>query len=495
MGSTWDPQMAMDGLHGANRAPWSDSPSDIEHWLPNTLALQPSSSVLPGTVTFMNASLPSIVQMGDQHPAGLTTFAAGPSHASEQEAPLGSEPPPATAHKTTHVWPASISESSLIPWIDMYFDRLYPTLPVLNRSSLFSRILSREHRHNPQFGAMLLSLCAFALTQPVQIKEQPTSSSRASQARSLMDEATKMRSSSDFGENPTLDAVLTSFFLFASLFGSNQHNAAWLRLREAVDLGATMRLHDPDSFQGLAIEEQDQRLRTYLVLSITERYVTLRLTEKEFLHANESFIRHRAYALQRRHPIGFRGRPGFNMRSIHKFIHSASKMVSGIIIHDDKDASVMRGLAQLMDLFEAIDEDIVDCWNGRCDTANSLCKTFDRNKALAMHQNLVDAVNPGGNRNSIWSSLYNFSAGDSEAGASSTALSETQRADILITQKWLQNCIWHLCLTHNLLQNQPEPPELNFQYAISIAESTVDLCASLSLRSMEVHGIGLVSQK
>lgn len=170
-------------------------------------------------------------------------------------------------------------------------------------------------------------------------------------------------------------------------------------------------------------------------------------------------------------------------------------MVSGIIIHDDKDASVMRGLAQLMDLFEAIDEDIVDCWNGRCDAANGRCKTFDRNRALAMHQNLTDAVNPQGNRNSIWSSLYSFSAGDGEVGASSTALSETQRADILITQKWLQNCVWHLCLTHNLLQIQPEPPEITFQYAISIAESTLDLCGSLSLRSMEVHGIGLVSTK
>lgn len=266
MGSTWDSQMVME-------APWADNPSDVEHWLPNTLAPQPSSSVLPGTVTFMNPSLPSIVQMGDQHSASLTTYTAGPSHASEQSAALGCQPPPASAQKTTDVWPPSISESSLIPWIDMYFDRLYPTLPVLNRSSLFSRILSQEHRHNPQFGAMLLSLCAFALTQPVQIKEQPTSSSRASQARLLMDEATKMRSSSDFGENPTLDAVLTSFFLFASLFGSNQYNAAWLRLREAVDLGATMRLHDPDSFQSLSIEDQDQRLRTYLILSITERCV------------------------------------------------------------------------------------------------------------------------------------------------------------------------------------------------------------------------------
>jgi len=136
---------------------------------------------------------------------------------------------------------------------------------------MFIRMLSQEHRQNPQFGAMLLSLCAFSLTQPIEIDERPTSSSRANQARSMMHEATKMRSCSDFGESPTIEAVLTSFFLFGCLFGSNQHNAAWLRLREALDLAATLGLNDPNSYLDLSSEEKGQRLRTYLVLSITER--------------------------------------------------------------------------------------------------------------------------------------------------------------------------------------------------------------------------------
>jgi hypothetical protein len=129
----------------------------------------------------------------------------------------------------------------------------------------------REHRHNAQFGAMLLSLCAFALTQPIDISEQATSSTRATQARLMMNEATKMRSSSDFGENPTIEAVLTSFFLFGCLFGSTQHNAARLRLREAVDLALMLGLNDPSSYQDVSSEDKGQRLRTYLVLAITDR--------------------------------------------------------------------------------------------------------------------------------------------------------------------------------------------------------------------------------
>ena len=129
------------------------------------------------------------------------------------------------------IWPAYLQESSLLPWIDVYFSRLHPTVPVLHRSSVYKNILTQEHRRNPNFGALLLALCAFAMTQPVQKDERSSYSTRALQAKSYLNEAVKMRSCSDFGENPTLDAILTSFFLFACLFGSNQHNAAWHRLR------------------------------------------------------------------------------------------------------------------------------------------------------------------------------------------------------------------------------------------------------------------------
>lgn len=245
---------------------WGD-PQDVEYWLPNSLDSPLPVFDFPGSDLHVKPALPPIL------PAGL----GAPRLDVSTEQPLSntsyfpvSQP---TRDAEGDMWPSYISEASLIPWIDVYFDRLHPTLPVLNRSSLFTRIFSREHRRNPQFGSLLLSLCAFSLTQPVEITERPTSSSRAHQARSMMNEATKMRSCSDFGENPTLDAVLTSFFLFACLFGSNQHNAAWLRLREAVDLAATMGLNDPDSYQNLSSEENGQRLRTYFVLSVTERCV------------------------------------------------------------------------------------------------------------------------------------------------------------------------------------------------------------------------------
>lgn len=256
--------------HCDNAVNWN-SAQDVEYWLPNSLDSQLPVLDFPGSSLHVKPALPPIV------PAelGATGFdvdavaSRGPPASNTPYFPL----PQQNREEEVDIWPSYINDASLIPWIDVYFDRLHPTLPVLNHSLLFTRIFSREHRRNPQFGSMLLSLCAFSLTQPVEISERPTSSSRAHQARSMMNEATKMRSCSDFGENPTLDSILTSFFLFGCLFGSNQHNAAWLRLREAVDLAATMGLNKPDSYHNLSGEENGQRLRTYFVLSITERYV------------------------------------------------------------------------------------------------------------------------------------------------------------------------------------------------------------------------------
>ncbi|KAB5518929.1 hypothetical protein GE09DRAFT_507441 [Coniochaeta sp. 2T2.1] len=335
-------------------------------------------------------------------------------------------------------WPPYINEASIIPWIDVYFDRLHPTLPVLSRPSLFTRILRLEHRQNPFFGSMLLSLCAFAITQPIFISERPTSSSRERQAKQLMDEALRMRGSSNFGENPTLEAVLTSFFLFGCLFGSNQHNAAWLRLREAIDLAQTLGLDDPKTYN---TEDKGERLRTYLVLAITER----------------------AYAIQRRHPITL------NRISLSDDLtQTCHGLLSGIIVYNEKDAAAIMTLSTMMRLFEVVDG--VECWNGTCRE----CST-SRDTVRAVHD-----------------SLARFEGTTQKHWLDDSAQRPEWGADVIVTQKWLQNRLWCLCLRHNLLDSSR--PELCVGWAVSLAEATLESCRSLSLSSMEAHGIGLIEK-
>lgn len=239
---------------------------DTEYWPPDRATPQMPSSGFPWGGSFIDfAALPPVIDINFQEDNTNPTSTRQYDLAAPQD----------QFRDTTPHWPSYISEASLIPWMDVYFDRLHPTMPVLNRSTLFTKMYLQEHRHNPLFGSMILALCAFAITQPIFISERPTSSSRERQAKLLMNEAMKMRSSFDFGERPTLEAVMTSFFLFGSLFGTNQHNAAWLRLRETIDLAQTMGLDDSNAYQGALGEETGQNLRAYMVLFITERLACL----------------------------------------------------------------------------------------------------------------------------------------------------------------------------------------------------------------------------
>lgn len=174
--------------------------------------------------------------------------------------------------QSTEIWPTTISQDALLPWIDVYFKRLHPTVPVLSRTVIYQEMLLRTHHHDPHFGAMLLALCAFAMTQPVQIHEVASTPSRSVQAQMLLEESIKMRMTVDFGENPSVYMILTSFFIFACLFGNDKHKAAHHRLREAVDLANSLSMHMPQAYDSLDLETREQWLRTYLVLSVTERY-------------------------------------------------------------------------------------------------------------------------------------------------------------------------------------------------------------------------------
>jgi hypothetical protein len=180
------------------------------------------------------------------------------------------------------------------------------------------------------------------------------------------------------------------------------------------------------------------------------------------------------------------------MRSVHDFLHNATNsLVSGIIVHNEKDAEGMMGLVRLMELFDAIDEDFIYCWNRRCDLRNGYCERFTEAKALSMYDSLQQVSQAERYKGYDWFEKAKVDGNDNNA-LLAMGLRETQAADVFITQKWVQNRVWLLCLNHGLLRTQSDRPELTFGFAVNIAESTIQLCRSLRLSSMEAHGIGFV---
>jgi len=144
---------------------------------------------------------------------------------------------------------------------------LFLTVLIFTRAYYYS-----GHRPNPHYRAMILALCAFTFIQPIQAKERDLVAGQVSEANMLIAEAVKMRMAADFGQDPSLETVLTSVFLFAFQYGRAQHNAAWFRLQEAVAPEKMLRLHGPRSYDVITDLEGGMRLRTYWLLCITERY-------------------------------------------------------------------------------------------------------------------------------------------------------------------------------------------------------------------------------
>ncbi|KAI3486143.1 hypothetical protein L1887_50284 [Cichorium endivia] len=199
---------------------------------------------------------------------------------------------------------------------------------------------------------MLIALSAFALCQPVDSTDPVDSSSRKRKVRRLLEESVKMRNSALLGSHPSLEAIMCSFFIFGTLFGLGEENAAWFRLREAVTLGYLLRIHETSSYENLDKDEQERRLRAYLLLAITER----------------------AYAIQSGSSITFRGNPRKATDSIRRKF----------------DVAQLQDFPNLQSrLFDVVDEKFVDCWNRKCPGPG--CDYLDAQRAVQLHRAIKES--------------------------------------------------------------------------------------------------------
>lgn len=195
----------------------------------------------------------------------------------------------------------------------------------------------------------------------------------------------------------------------------------------------------------------------------------------------------RAYALEQRHSINFRGQPGITARFMQAFDQSdATAFISSLIFQDQTDAVGMTGLLYLMDAFDSFDGRVIECWLGYCNYSDGMCDSFDRRRALQMFKAQYKA------REACLDG--NISFAPSATPMPLSKLLETQQADISITQLWLLDRLWNLCLSHGLIRDASDHPELEYAFPCRIARAMMDTCHTLSLASMEVHGVGFAEK-
>jgi hypothetical protein len=191
---------------------------------------------------------------------------------------------------------------------------------------------------------------------------------------------------------------------------------------------------------------------------------------------------YRAYALQRGHSIGFRGRPGASMTAIKRKFNIGQM--------DDFPHSQLK-------LFDIVDEDFVDCWNGRC--AGTKCHNRDMNKAVALYNAITnDTVSKSletevlANKNLSTANNEQKNGHDDRCRSTSQWQPlEIQLTDVLVTRQWLLNRLWYICLSHGLVDPKAAHISLRPDFPIHIARDMLNTCTKVSIYSLEAHGLGL----
>lgn len=388
----------------------------------------------------------------------------------------------------TGTWSAEYDVATILPWINVFMDRLHLTIPVMNKFTVIRDLMLNRHKTDNDFGCMILSLCALALVQPVLKQEYHSMSERKELAIKMLHAVTRMRSVS-FGENVTVEAAITSFLMFATFFGIGFQDAAWLRLREAVECGKLLNLHDPIAYQDLNVQTKGQHLRLFLILSVTERYCTLFK-----LSWIRSLTMNRGYALQRNHTISFTGQTMQRMVDVFRDVASQTTFTSSNIpIYDDRDTLAMQGLLQLMRLFDSVDEAVIPCWNRSCAPPMQSCERLTIHRVALVHHAIANAFSP------VDSSIEQQTAATPASPWSRTvdqpmsSLLDVQWADCFVLQQWLLTRLWVSCLTHDLLDENLPEHFMKPTFAVSTAENTLARCSNLGSAVLEVHGNGMVS--
>lgn len=235
----------------------------------------------------INGGLPFDVNIGDLSPGIIPQEGlAQQSFDQTSESPFPSldkiEPSPNWMVPTT----------VLVPYVRLFFERLYPVFPVLEKESLPSEESVSDKAHRSWDRYSLVTSLSAAVTVQLNIlgsQCQPSSPAYSEwsgtpisstpkagefyTAEFWIAQALQTRQQYDFMTDPDEATIMTSFFLFEYYGNKNQSKRAWYYLREAIGFALAIGLDDPDTYFELEPRASQRRCRLFWLLFITERYV------------------------------------------------------------------------------------------------------------------------------------------------------------------------------------------------------------------------------
>ncbi|GHJ89561.1 hypothetical protein NliqN6_5963 [Naganishia liquefaciens] len=348
------------------------------------------------------------------------------------------------------------------PQVTTFFTRIAPMIPIFSLTDIQARLDHLAWQATPEkdFVGLVLAMTALSLVHPLTIHESVHRPTRFRQAQILIDEALRLRAGWSFGSQTSVEAIMTSYLIFGALYEMGHLVAARMRLREAVALGEAMGLDEGRMYVCLSRREAIRRLKMFWVLSVTER----------------------AYSLQHGGKIVFESSISADQVLLAvdgtRAVCNTSKEASAA----DDETDPPPSLKYLAHLFSYIDQDLLACWNGRCAGVGS-CRSLTESRAVHILGRL------GGTAENV----FGVDLAHHERRADMT---ESQRADLLITWQWLRNRMWKLAERHGMTTTNTAqgPIELSHMYLARVAIATLNICKGLSTSSMDAHGAGFAQK-
>ena len=195
-----------------------------------------------------------------------------------ERAAQSSASPPGSPHDPR--MPGLLTQDTTNQCVDFFFAHMYPTMPVLDRKQVDQKCADVDR--SVEAYCLLCALSGFMMIQPGINQEpyrcgnrSPSPTTNPALGASLMEEAVRVRKRVDYVENPTVDTVITSFFLFGCCFGLNKHNTAWLHLRDATALAQLLGMQEEGTYANGDPAENSLKRRLFWLLFVTERYISL----------------------------------------------------------------------------------------------------------------------------------------------------------------------------------------------------------------------------
>ncbi|KAK2753704.1 hypothetical protein FQN55_000067 [Onygenales sp. PD_40] len=193
------------------------------------------------------------------------------------------------------LFPTRLSSLVILAHVNVYLKYLFPIMPVFKPDQVLADSADPECL-SPQRYAFLAALCA---ATHIQLKldgpgshydsdEEPMLPDDGTfiSGEALLSEALRARADYDFVDSPSLDSLLTSFYLFASYGNLDKQDHAWYYLCQALCMAHTLGLHRESSYSHFGSGEAEERRRVFWLLFVTERAYALQQTKPVMLRSS-----------------------------------------------------------------------------------------------------------------------------------------------------------------------------------------------------------------